>query len=289
MRPDFSEFSYGYALTESIIRQAGGTTTAPIFPSLYEEGQTGGGYDVKIQMGTPLFLQFKLSHFFSNGRAKQYSHFNHPYYRFNIMPDKISKQHQMLIDWEKSGEEVFYISPEFHKNDQFNSFYANGTIIENSAAFSPIDIGEINDQENHVVCYRRKDNHGFFFSEPTKIKKYRLEDRFENIRSKKKGRKIDKNYFEELNHELLNLIEKTEEKIKRKKYKRKEEIDPLYILDTFASYNAEKPAKKHRSLGYREKSREEIFQTLKEGPPEHSVDIITKVFLGVQLVFLKEE
>ena len=45
MRPMLSEFSYGYALTEELV--SGGTanlTAAPIFPSLYAEGQIGGGW-----------------------------------------------------------------------------------------------------------------------------------------------------------------------------------------------------------------------------------------------------
>src|SRR6266568_1524050 len=62
MRP---MLSYGYALTEEL---AGGTAgdlmAAPVFPSLYAEGQAGGGWDVMIPYPvTPLFLQFKLSHY----------------------------------------------------------------------------------------------------------------------------------------------------------------------------------------------------------------------------------
>jgi hypothetical protein len=63
MNPDFSEFSYGYAVTEELVASLKATVVAaPIFPSLYEEGKKGGGYDVKIPLsGKPIFLQFKLS------------------------------------------------------------------------------------------------------------------------------------------------------------------------------------------------------------------------------------
>ena len=63
MKPDIAEFNYGYALTDELIHWHGaGITAVPIFPSLYDEGQPGGGYDVKLDRGgIPLFLQFKLS------------------------------------------------------------------------------------------------------------------------------------------------------------------------------------------------------------------------------------
>lgn len=58
----FSEFSFGYALTDSLINTLafplGG---APVFPSLQQEGSTGGGYDVHLPaIPYPLFLQFKI-------------------------------------------------------------------------------------------------------------------------------------------------------------------------------------------------------------------------------------
>ncbi len=63
MKPEMSEFSYGYALTDELIHWHGTSlTAAPIFPSLYQEGKSGGGYDVMLQRsGIPLFLQFKLA------------------------------------------------------------------------------------------------------------------------------------------------------------------------------------------------------------------------------------
>ena len=39
MRPDLSEFSYGYALTENLIQWVGTSlTAAPVFPSLLKKG-----------------------------------------------------------------------------------------------------------------------------------------------------------------------------------------------------------------------------------------------------------
>jgi len=60
--PAFSEFTFGYALTDNLVnRVLSGVRGVPLFPSLNEEGQADVGYDVKIpRFSRPLFLQFKL-------------------------------------------------------------------------------------------------------------------------------------------------------------------------------------------------------------------------------------
>ena len=70
MKPDISEFSYGYALTEAFVWDTGlPVIGAPFFPSLIQEGQSGG-YDVAVSFsGLLLFLQFKLSHLMTRRTA----------------------------------------------------------------------------------------------------------------------------------------------------------------------------------------------------------------------------
>jgi hypothetical protein len=47
MKPVISEFSYGFALVNELLKLTGyGFNAVPVFPSLYQEGQTGGGFDV---------------------------------------------------------------------------------------------------------------------------------------------------------------------------------------------------------------------------------------------------
>lgn len=62
MKPDFSEFSYGYAVTEELASSLKARLVgSPIFPSLYEEGQSGGGYDVKFPTsGAALFSSIQV-------------------------------------------------------------------------------------------------------------------------------------------------------------------------------------------------------------------------------------
>ena len=57
---EYSEFSFGYAFTENLIRSsATGPTSAPRFPNLVEEGRLG--YDVEIDDGgDPVFFQYKV-------------------------------------------------------------------------------------------------------------------------------------------------------------------------------------------------------------------------------------
>lgn len=179
MKADFSEFSYGYAVTEEIVAMSKATLiAAPLFPSLYEEGKSGGGYDVKIPLkGTPVFLQFKLSDCLGRTNAKEYPSpiSKLPYYRMYLRPRNHSDQHQLLIDLEASGESVFYIAPEFHLATEFNNFYLNKNVVSKSAIISPIDIGSLKDDEEHYVVFERGSSIAYFCSDnPIKIKKNSL-------------------------------------------------------------------------------------------------------------------
>ena len=55
MAPEIPEFSYGFALTNEIVGW-NGVSTAPIFPSLIEEGWSGGGYDVLLDKQVSCFI-----------------------------------------------------------------------------------------------------------------------------------------------------------------------------------------------------------------------------------------
>jgi hypothetical protein len=68
MISEFTEFSYGFAIThELVLQNSGSVFAAPEFPSLIREGQVGGGYDVRLDFGNWLFLQFKLSEYMQGG------------------------------------------------------------------------------------------------------------------------------------------------------------------------------------------------------------------------------
>jgi hypothetical protein len=156
MTPNISEFSYGYAVTSEVVKLLGTSiAAAPQFPTLYAEGQAGGGYDVKIVGGSPLFLQFKLSHYMERTNCKEHDLMGGPYYRWHLHSLQRSDQHNLLLELECKGNLVAYTAPIFYECAELNSHYLNDEILENSVAFRPSDIGELPDEESHYVVFNR--------------------------------------------------------------------------------------------------------------------------------------
>lgn len=174
MKPNISEFSYGYALTEELVKGFGSSiTAAPVFPSLYQEGKKGGGWDVQLKKGgIPLFLQFKLSHYLKNANSKERmsGHFASPYYRMHIRPINHSKQHELLLDLERAGNEVYYSAPGFHKPNELNEAYLNGEVKNRSIWVKPTDINDIIDNSEHYIAFQLPKT-WYFCSKPKSIKR----------------------------------------------------------------------------------------------------------------------
>jgi len=157
MTPNISEFSYGYAVTNEVVKLLGSSiAAAPQFPTLYAEGQAGGGYDVKIVGGIPIFLQFKLSHYMARTNCKEHNLMGGAYYRWHLHSLQRSDQHNLLLELESKGNLVAYTAPIFHECAELNAHYLNDAILDNSMAFKPSDIGEITDEENHYVVFNRR-------------------------------------------------------------------------------------------------------------------------------------
>ncbi|MBE9490893.1 MAG: hypothetical protein IMY67_11405 [Bacteroidetes bacterium] len=174
MKPNISEFSYGYALTEELAKSFGSSITAsPVFPSLYEEGKKGGGWDVKLEKGgIPLFLQFKLSHYLKNANAKERisGNFLSPYYRMHIRPINHSKQHELLLELERLGNEVYYSAPGFHEPKELNDAYLTNKVKNKSIWVKPTDIGDITDTDEHYLAFQLPTT-WFFCSKPKPIER----------------------------------------------------------------------------------------------------------------------
>ena len=152
MKSEFSEFSYGFALTHGLLKDTPSIDVVPHFPSLVEEGKLG--YDVKLAYwGIPIFLQFKLSDYLTRRPAKYWDNYHEPYFRFDITPLTISQQHNLLKDLAENEEEVFYVSPIFWKTTQFNDAFRANHVAARSMWLPLGQLPYLTDDEPHHVTY----------------------------------------------------------------------------------------------------------------------------------------
>jgi hypothetical protein len=78
MKIGYTEFSFGYAFTENLIRASSTSPVgAPVFPNLIQEAQAG--LDVRIDFpACPVFFQYKLPELMTSRRAKEVSKYRLP-------------------------------------------------------------------------------------------------------------------------------------------------------------------------------------------------------------------
>ena len=176
MNPQISEFSYGYVLTDELIHWHNTPlTAAPVFPSLYEEGQQGGGWDVRLDRpGIPLFLQFKLSYCMVRNYAleSRYGWLHAPFYRMHLRPSSHSDQHLLLLNLESEQPAVYYATPAFHMPNELNNAYFDHEIAQRSVFIRPSAIGPLPDDRAHHVAFQdERSGHFFLLSEPEEPKR----------------------------------------------------------------------------------------------------------------------
>jgi hypothetical protein len=189
VRLGFSEFSFGYAFTENLIRwSATGPSTAPTFPNLVQEAQLG--YDVKIDLpGVPLFFQFKLPELMVRETAREISQLglpglSVPFFRMPLMRRDLSDQHIHLIGLEaRFPNSVLYASPLFENTAGFNSAYGLAEVHRRSALFSPNDIGPLPDDANHSVAYAATSSVGWRCSAPKAVKSQNFDAMVQGVNS----------------------------------------------------------------------------------------------------------
>lgn len=183
MKLGYTEFSFGYAFTENLIRSGSSTTPtgAPVFPNLIQEAQLG--YDVRIDLpGCPLFFQYKLPELMVRNRAAEISQhalagISVPFFRMPLMRQSLSQQHQLLIRLERRFQNtVYYASPGMETLGSFNAAYNAAEVHQRSVLFSPANIGPLPDDKQHVVAYRNGLGHAWFCSDPQEISALSIED-----------------------------------------------------------------------------------------------------------------
>jgi hypothetical protein len=119
--------------------------------------------------GGTLFLQFKLSEVMTrrNCREARDANYSLPCYRMHLRRAP-SRQHEMLVELDESGNEVYYVAPAFHQPDELNDAFLNHVVRERSAWIRPALIGRINDNREHHVSFLHPGPWGFF-SKPREI------------------------------------------------------------------------------------------------------------------------
>jgi hypothetical protein len=207
MRPDISEFSYGFALTSELVQSFGlQSAGAPLFPSLKAEGMPGGGFDVQLP-GVPVFLQFKMSDCLTTKNALDHHQLGLPYYRFKIRAPKHSQQHDLLLALEAGGNLVLYAAPRFHTPDELNDAFSNAGMVKRSAFIHPKTIGPLPDVEEHSVSFGSGSLLAVFRSEPQEVELADPEDLFGPIlRSRHdEATESEPRGFRELGNQLVDL------------------------------------------------------------------------------------
>ncbi len=178
MQPcEFSETQFSFCFTFEYIKRFFPAIPLPIFPNTFDEGQLGGGYDVKIKGN--IYFQFKIPVYHdlvSNFFRRDWNVFGHEYYKIKLETD--GYQFKLLKDLQSPGNEVYYATPEFHTTNNLGTLYSSDTIVTNSALF-PIDHFPAYMSGYHHLIYSPRYNWGRLFSEPTNIKKLKSIDPFE--------------------------------------------------------------------------------------------------------------
>lgn len=171
----FSEFTYSFALVNELVMLGNPpVVSVPVFPSLIQEGRATGGYDVMLDRpGMPLFLQFKLSKQVTGRRAREFQQglFGAPFYRMYIRARRSSRQHELLLELERTNQGiVYYCGPVFHTLLELNSHYRQRTIAQYSRFVKPSALPPILDNEEHWLSFREAAGGPVSFFSPEGVK-----------------------------------------------------------------------------------------------------------------------
>ena len=203
MYPGFSERTFEFCYNAEYCQiNAAPLATHPHIPS--QRAEKDLGYDVEFQINTgrftrSLFLQHKIASF-AGGRAGRNAHFyaahNAPYFRFPVD----SEQHNVLCELSRTKGNAFYCAPRFHLSHELQTHFRGTSIAANAILLDPLDVGEIHDTARHSITYDALGATPTLHSELRRFKRSYGAGR-ENA-PELKPQKIDRQYVEELSHDL---------------------------------------------------------------------------------------
>ena len=213
VKSEFSEFSYGYALTDNLRRSGlGEATAAPVLPSLADEGAAAGGYDLAVPIdGIPLLLQFKVPEVLTKRSKLIPAGWATPYYRMYLRPSRHSEQHALLMEHDYAGRAVFYAAPRFHTTDALNDHFLTTQVYHRSFLIKPSEIGALPDPFEHCVAYQADGEEHEFQSERRrlfgKFDSSHLEDDLRQRIPDRVSRAETRERLERLKQSIIDMVE----------------------------------------------------------------------------------
>ena len=214
LRPEFSEFTFGYAFTENFANGwiGGGVRSVPIFPSLIQEGRLGGGYDVAIPThAEPILFQFKVPQIVRRRSRFLPPRFTTPYYRMHLEPGAKSTQHRALLQHARRGRRVYYVSPCFDRLDHLDNHYRSHSVPGQCVYFKPDEIGVLDDQA-HFISFKTATGDAWLFSDPkeaTSLDGGRVREEVRAVARRARPTIQREQYYAELSRELVQSIEES--------------------------------------------------------------------------------
>lgn len=178
--PTFSEFSFGYTLTEYLTSYMGRPNWAPFFPTTVQEKEMG--IDVALGSGAIAFLlQFKRSHAVigHHGKLKEVRdgligpppQLGLPFYRTYLRGDGDREQHTTLVslehDFQASPQYVVrYAVPCFHTIPELDVFYSHGRILSGQTPIRMIrpSCFSLPHNKTHHISYDGISSMGYIYS-----------------------------------------------------------------------------------------------------------------------------
>jgi len=154
--PDFSEFTFGYAVTRHLEGMLGGRRVLPNFPTQPEEAD--GGYDVDfLAHGVPLFVQYKRSEVMTRRSATEHKlhagQWGMPIYRMHLHGHNGYRQHYLMQGLEDAGNVAVYITSQVGSKAMLNQHYEAGRIMDGARMFLPSEIVLPSVHERHHVSF----------------------------------------------------------------------------------------------------------------------------------------
>lgn len=161
-KAEFNESTYAQSVTAEIVdwlRNEKTLSGKPVLPSLSDEADLGYDLSIPARWGM-LYIQYKLSEYMTRSHAREYRYICADYYRFTVKTDRTLNgniQHNALCALEgmmrKTNGLVVYMAPCFITDADFDSFFLEGTVLDNSVYARPLHLGEVKEGSLHRYAY----------------------------------------------------------------------------------------------------------------------------------------